>query len=427
MLFTALVYTDTPLVEQVYAAHPGETVTSNGYTYIQEMGHQTYNTADPESILLFDTAHVANWASYTSYWDMTSIGTSYTTPGAAPQGRINYQTDAGTITGLNYRVLRHSSDGATSGDTATAGSVEEKMLTNWNRTRMAAFWSTTASTASDSTYHYWYILNMKFNSNVDLSKMTHLYFDFWVSSNYAKGRKGMINIALWDDATGSIADGIEFDIDMSKLALDDGTPNTGHTYLLELRDKSTATINGKTCNINSINGVTFRYQTPKSDLTQYNTGSSPIIYYGKMFAFNRKDNLHPGNELFFSNASTTTAYTTSNIPDKNQGGIYSFVGAHRWNKSTVIYYPVWVGQSNMRIVGLDYGDRSSSTTDYYINACDNFFWRWRREGYTSAATNKTISFPSDPLNGSGGNTVLRANRNNTKYITANAQKSITVS
>ncbi len=408
-------------VQIVQAANPGESVTSNGYTYIQEPPYMHYDSTDPNQMQLFSTARITNYAaSGTDYHHLTGAAASAGEFGGTGNigGSFLFESGAGNTSNCNYSVIKTTSDSQANGNAATAS--ETTFMNNWGITRMARFQTTAkAGIAEASGTCYYFNLIYQFDRNVDISNMTHLYLDFWVSDTYTKGTDGKLNVALWDDAYNSKLDGFEFNIDFSKLQLDDGNPCTGHRYYLDLRDfAQTNTQYGTTINLNSINGVTLRY-TSSSSSTQYtSTGKSPTIYVGKMIAFRRTDNLQLGYS--FSDSGK----------DPNQGFMYALTGYQRYNDDIVVHYPLWIGKSsNGGVVGLPVGDKTNTGVDYHVGGFDLASWRWRRNNMS--ATGSTIELKSFPTNYTystgGGNQGLAVTRNNTKYITAHGQKAYTVS
>ena len=422
IMFTGVLYfKHISIVPVVQAANPGESVTSNGYTYIHEPAYQYYDANDPNQILLYTTANLQNWAA--SGTSVHLPGTATTrggigTSGQSINGNFFFSSGKNNYNNISYGVVKTDTDTLANGTVGTT--AEQTFMKNWGLTRMAWFKTSAKDgiNVASGTCYYWNLI-CKFNSAIDLSKMTHLYLDFWISSDYNKSVDGKLNVALWDNAYNSEVDGFEFNIDFAKLRLDGDNPRTGHSYYLDLREFSqTNTQYGTTINLTSIDGVTLRSMSSSSSTQYTSTGKSPTIWIGKMIAMRRTDNLQ-----FWSSYGDTSK-------DPNQGGMFSLVGYQRYNNDIMVHFPTWLTKkAECAVIGLPVGDRTNTGVDYYYNALDRSCWRWRRADASAASTNQALkAFPNTYLYSTGGgNQSLPLTRNNSKYITAHALGQYTVS
>ncbi len=412
MVFVAVVAPRTPLRQTAQAAE-GDTVTlSDGYTYIVEPDYMSYDATHPNQYLLFTTDTVNNWYKYDTYLQMSPHGTSSGAPSG--NGYINFTNAAGGVTGIHYDVLKRD---ASYGNGSLADESQKKIMDGWGVNKMCYFYTDDSDMNAaggtgvfDGTvtggggWHYYYNLKFKFPSPVDLTKFTHVYFDYWITSGYVRGTPGQLNIAFWDNSGNSEVDGFEYNIDFSTLDPDDdGKVNTAHRAKLDLRIYgTTASLNNQTINLNSIDGVTFRYMTPTSNMSQYNSATTPRIYFGKMFAYIATDNWHPGFAWGEPNGTDYILGANTNSPEPQQATMVALVGQNRWNQNTKIVFPAWTDFDGYRVMTLAYGDRETSTTDYAYGFLDRYSWRWGRYGVTNASNTIGVSFPASPLTGGGG-------------------------
>ncbi len=420
ILFVTMVFPESPL-QQTTLAFPGDEITSDGYTYIDEPGFREYNENDPNQYLLFSTAQTTDWlASGTNYMVLSPIGTASGT--ASRNGYIHFSNANSNTTGIHYNVIQR--DG---GNGATPSADQTLVMDAWGVDRMVYFYTSDSDMNAEggtgvfdgvvddgSSWHYYYNLKFRFPFAVDLTKYTHLYFDFWISGGYTKGTAGQLNVALWDNASGSEVDGFEYNIPFNKLKLDDdGKVNTGHTYRLDLRTWTESINNNGTHYLNSVDGVTFRYMTPRADKTQYNTGSTPQIYFGKMVAYTETDNWHIGYKW---KNSAGTEYTTTNNPETQQATMLAITGLKRWNQSTKVVFPMWADFDGYRIIGLPWGDQRTDVTDYTIHWLDRYHWRWKRHAASAASHMGSFSFPASPYSGGGGAHSIDIRRQQSQWL-----------
>ena len=439
----AVVWPNSPLEQTVSAAFAGETVTKtlsdgSSYTYVEEPGFKEYNPNDPNAMVLFSSSTIKDWVPKASdsdgvendYW---SFGTNHVSAGAIGTGTggdINFTAQGNNnYANLKYFVRYKSGDPYTNGSVATDDQL--LVLNTWGVTRMLGVQMVDPTPGDGSfpgvgsdNYDYYYNFQVYFNRSVDLTKFTHLYFDFWVSSDYTIRTPGQINLALVNRNV-SYNDGFEYNIDMSKLKLDGDNPRTGHTYRMDLRSYSTTTVNGKTISMSDINGFSIRYMTPTSDKTQYNSGKTPLIWFGRLIAYTEVDNFHPATHWY---NGSNVEYTSSTMPEKNQSDLFVFTGAQNWNASTTVFVPMWFGGKGSRIMQLEWGGRTTSDVDYYVNALDLGMWRWRRRDITSAGYTGTVTdFPAKPLFGGGGSLALSVKRHGSQYLSDTTHGSFVVS
>ncbi|MBR4869092.1 MAG: hypothetical protein IKU10_08035, partial [Clostridia bacterium] len=176
ILVTAVTYfKNSPFMQTAHAAHPGESVTSNGYTYIHEPAYQLYNESDPNQILLYTTAYVQDWAA--SGTSVHLPGTKTTRGAIGGTGDLNgnffFSSGKSNYNNISYGVVKTDADTLRNGTVGT--SDEQAFLKNWSLTRM--LWVQTSSqdgiNNASGTCYYWNLI-CKFASAIDLSKMTHL-------------------------------------------------------------------------------------------------------------------------------------------------------------------------------------------------------------------------------------------------------------
>ena len=207
-------------------------------------------------------------------------------------------------------------------------------------------------------------------------------------------------------------------MDFSKLKPDsDGKINTSHRIRWDLRNLSTGGSGFANLNINHIDTITFRYMTPTSDKTQYNSGKTPKIWFGKIVAYTEKDNFHPGFSWRNSAGVSYTEGANNNNPESQQATLMAMVGENRWNQTTKVVFPAWADFDGYRVIGLDWGDRSTSTNDYSYGCLDRYMWRWKRYEASNASHTGSISFPSSPVAaGGGGNKSTDIRRQQTQWL-----------
>ncbi len=431
ILFVTVVAPRTPLRQTARAAFPGEEVTTtlsdgSSYVYKEEPGFYTYDATDPQAMVLFSSSRVYNYASQDpdgdgvrNYWHFNGNSCSATAMTEGTGGSVDYKAQNNSINyaDLDYFVRYLPGDFSTSG--TPASDDQALVMNNWGVTRMVGFQMVDPTpgdedfpgTGGDTTYDYYFNIQINLNKYVDLTKYTHIYFDFWVSGDYEIRTPGLLNFVLCDSAY-SKNDGFEYNVDMSKLKLDGDNPRTGHTVQVDLRGWTKAFDNKM--DISKINTVTFRYITPTSSKTQYNSGKTPLIWLGKIVAYTKTDNWHPGTVYYNADGSVNYSNNNNN-PDPQQAQLMAVVGQQRWNTSTKILFPVWADFDGYRVIGLDFGDANASSIDYRTGWLDRYPWRWRRYNVTSAANTSNFSFPAN-AHGGGGNYGWSIHRHQTQWL-----------
>ena len=418
ILFAAIIFPESPFQKIVYA-YPGDDVTmtlpdGSQYVYAEEPGYREYDETDPQAKLLFSTSRVNNWAPQDTngdgvreYWNLSGNRCTSDSVTGGVAGSIDFKAQNNSINygDLLYLPRYKSGDFSTNGEVATPD--QELVLNKWGVTRMLGFRMVDPTpgdgnfpgVGGDSVYDYYYNIQINLNTDVDLTKYTHIYMDYWLSGHYEIRTPGLLNIAFCHSSV-SKNDGLEYNINMAKLKTDGGNPRTHHTVRIDLRSWTKSYDNK--VDISKINCVTFRYMTPTSNKSQYNSGSTPLIYFGKMIAYTEEDHWHPGMAWRDANGTTYTETTSTNCPDKQQATMVSLVGQNRWNTTTKLVFPMWVDYDGYRVVGLDFGDAATGNGDYRIGFLDRWPWRWGRYTVTTASDYGNVNFPAH-ANGGGGN------------------------
>ena len=387
--------------------------------YYEELGWREYDDTDPNGMLLYDTRYIEGWA-HTSdaktKFHIPGSGTSRaaTTSGDGGHFYFNYGDTSATVPSNSFNV---PAIGVSPGQDPS--DAQKGVMNIWGTNRMLGVWNPDKNEISTGgSWNYWYDLKVVFNGTYDFRKFTHVYLEFWLEGTYTKGTPGQLNVAFWSSGTNEV-DGFEYNIDFTKLRNDTDTnqPNTGHIMRLDLRGQPDTSTNGGTQKLSAIKGMTFRYMSPTANIGSYANGS-PHIYFTKAIAYTEVDNYQP--QVIFANGSSL--YTTQT----DQQALVAICGQSRWNTSTIVTIPGWVGIRKPYIIGMDYGATGNSSSSYGWNALDRLSWRYRRDLDTSnETTDHFFAFPKDSNAGGGGAGAEQFNRKNGKYITSHVNYSKT--
>ena len=215
ILFVTAVFPESPL-QQTALAYPGDEITTTlpdgtSYVYKEEPGFHTYDATDPQAMVLFSSSRVYNYAPQDpdgdgtyNHWNFSGNRCSATAMTEGTPGSVDYKAQNNSInyTDLDYFVRYLSGDFSTNGSVATPD--QAVVMNNWGVTRMVGFQMVDPTpgdgnfpgVGGDSVYDYYFNVQINLNKYVDLTKYTHIYFDFWVSGAYEIRTPGLLNFVL---------------------------------------------------------------------------------------------------------------------------------------------------------------------------------------------------------------------------------------